>query len=337
MSPNRRVHGGPDGGPPLRWDFSVNANATGPCPAALATVRSADRCRYPDPAYTALRQALGRFHGVPAGRVVVGGSASELILRISLCASRRGVRQAWWPTAAYGDYAHAASVAGLQRTDTLAAAGLAWLCEPASPTGRNEPALERLDAAHAWRVLDAAYEPLRLSGAPSLAAAQRSRLWQLCTPNKALGLTGVRAAYALAPVGAADEVQALEAAAPSWVLGAEGVALLTAWTTPAVQRWLADSLPTLREWKRLQLDWLQARGWQHLPGDTPFLCVQPPGPLDLPALRRHGIGLRDAASLGLPGWYRMAVLAPPALQALDQALDRALAPPAGHAVRGACA
>ena len=213
------------------------------------------------------------------------------------------------------------------------AAGLAWLCEPASPTGRNEPALAQLDAGHAWRVLDAAYEPLRLSGAPSLAAAQCSRLWQLCTPNKALGLTGVRAAYALAPVGAADEVQALEAAAPSWVLGAEGVALLTAWTTPAVQRWLADSLPTLREWKRLQLDWLQARGWQHLPGDTPFLCVQPPGPLDLPALRRHGIGLRDAASLGLPGWYRMAVLAPPALQALD----RALAPPAGHAVRGACA
>ena len=254
---------------------------------SLAAVRSADRCRYPDPAYTALRQTLGRFHGVPAERVVIGGSASELILRISLCASRRGVRQAWWPAAAYGDYAHAAGVAGLQRTDTLAAAGLAWLCEPASPTGRNEPALAQLDAGHAWRVLDAAYEPLRLSGAPSLAAAQCSRLWQLCTPNKALGLTGVRAAYALAPVGAADEVQALEAAAPSWVLGAEGVALLTAWTTPAVQRWLADSLPTLREWKRLQLDWLQARGWQHLPGDTPFLCVQPPGPLDLPALRRH--------------------------------------------------
>lgn len=140
MTPIRRVHGGPDGGPPLRWDFSVNANATGPCPAALAAARSADRCRYPDPAYTALRRALGRFHGVPAGRVVIGGSASELILRISLSASRRGVRQAWWPTAAYGDYAHAAGVAGLQRTDTLAAAGLAWLCEPASPTGRNEPA-----------------------------------------------------------------------------------------------------------------------------------------------------------------------------------------------------
>ncbi|WP_302175328.1 aminotransferase class I/II-fold pyridoxal phosphate-dependent enzyme [uncultured Hydrogenophaga sp.] len=337
MTPMKRVHGGPDGGSPLRWDFSVNANAVGPCPAALVAVRLADRCRYPDPAYAALREALGRFHRVPAGRVVIGGSASELIMRISHCASRRGVRRAWWPPAAYGDYAHAAGVAGLQRTETLEAAGLAWLCEPASPTGRHEPGLLQLIAGHsgqagqAWRVLDAAYEPLRLSGAPSLDAGQRSHLWQLWTPNKALGLTGVRAAYALAPVGSADAVQALEAAAPSWVLGAEGVALLSAWTTPAVQRWLAGTLPVLREWKRLQLDWLQARGWHCQPGDTPFLCVQPPRPLDLTGLRRHGIGLRDAASLGMPGWYRMAVLPPPALQALD----RAVGSPAGHTVCGA--
>ncbi len=50
----KRLHGGPDGGPALRWDFSVNANACGPCPPALAALQRADRGRYPDPAYTAL-------------------------------------------------------------------------------------------------------------------------------------------------------------------------------------------------------------------------------------------------------------------------------------------
>lgn len=335
MNPLPRVHGGPDGGGPLRWDFSVNANAAGPCPDALAAVLGADRCRYPDPAYTALRSTLGCYHHVDPERVVIGGSASELIMRISHCAHRQGVRQAWWPSAAYGDYGHAAAVVGLQQAACLEAAGLVWLCEPASPTGQSESWLLQMPAGPAWRVLDAAYEPLRLGGTPSLPAAQRDHLWQLWTPNKALGLTGVRAAYAVAPADAAPAVQALEAAAPSWVLGAEGVALLTAWTTPAVQQWLAGSLPVLREWKQQQLDWLLARGWTCLPSDTPFFCVQPPRPLSLATLRRHGIGLRDATSLGMPGWYRMAVLPPAAVSALELACAQALEPAAQPAVCGA--
>lgn len=321
----KRLHGGPDGGPALHWDFSVNANAAGPCPPALAAVQRADRRHYPDPDYTALRQTLARFHGVPAWRVLVGGSASELILRISQRAARCGVRQVWWPAAAYGDYGHAAGVAGLQRCDRPEDAGLVWLCEPASPTGQAEPHLAKAPrgprASAAWWVLDAAYEPLRLSGTPSLGPSERDALWQLWTPNKALGLTGVRAAYALAPVHAREQVDALEAAAPSWVLGADGVALLAAWTSPGVQRWLADSLQVLRHWKALQLQWLRDRGWTWLPGDTPFMCVRPPAGPDLSRLRAQGIALRDATSLGMPGWWRMAVLPPEATQALARALE----------------
>ena len=44
-------------------------------------------------------------------------------------------------------------------------------------------------------VLDGAYAPLRLSGEPALTAQQREAVWQMFSPNKALGLTGVRAAY----------------------------------------------------------------------------------------------------------------------------------------------
>ena len=73
------LHGGPDAqGVPLH-DFSTNANACGPCPQALAALQQADRSRYPDPAYTALRGQLAEFHGVAADRIVIAASASEFI------------------------------------------------------------------------------------------------------------------------------------------------------------------------------------------------------------------------------------------------------------------
>ncbi len=78
-------------------------------------------------------------------------------------------------------------------------------------------------------VLDLAYAPLRLSGTSPWSAAQRDQAWQLWTPNKALGLTGVRAAYAIAPLGAEAAAQQVQQLCPSWPVGAHGVALLQAW------------------------------------------------------------------------------------------------------------
>jgi histidinol-phosphate aminotransferase len=140
------------------------------------------------------------------------------------------------------------------------------------------------------------------------------------SPNKSLGLTGVRAAYAIAPLGAQAQVQALEALAPSWVVGAHGVALLTAWTQKEVQTWLATSLRTLASWKTRQIGMLQALGWTCLPSDTNFFCARPAPDVDLQTellrLRAAGIKLRDTASFGLPGHVRLGVLPPPAQDAL---------------------
>ncbi len=147
-------------------------------------------------------------------------------------------------------------------------------------------------------------------------------LWQLWSPNKALGLTGVRAAYAIAPpVAVVDgSVAALQALAPSWPLGADGVALLTAWVGADAQAWLAQSLVTLREWKTAQIQLCADLGWAVLPGSLAnFFTARLPGcDLDvvLPALRAQGIKLRDCASFGLPGHVRLGVLAPDAQAAL---------------------
>lgn len=320
----QRVHGGTDALGAARFDFSTNSHAAGPCPQALAAVQAADTTRYPDAAYTALRAALADFHGVAPGCIVLAGSASEFIFRTSAWVVCQGGRSVHVPQHAYGDYLHGAQAWGLERVDDQDAADLVWACEPSSPLGQAHGSwplcMGQSDGPTV--VLDCAYAPLRLQGAPSLDAAQRDGVWQLYSPNKALGLTGVRAAYALAPVHAQAAAAQLDALAPSWVVGAHGEAMLQAWTQPATQQWLAQSLVLLRQWKERQLALLQAQGWVCQPSDANFFCARPPAALDLAALRAVGIKLRDATSFGLPGWYRLGTLAPQAQDALLAALLR---------------
>ena len=331
----QRVHGGTDALGPARFDFSTNSNACGPCPAALASVAQADPTRYPDPNYTVLREELAGFHGVDASRITLAGSASEFVFRMTALAARNGATAVTVPSHGYGDYTHAALGWGLQAT-TQISSHLVWACEPSSPLGQahgtwpdwllqaNLPESSTGVESLASVVLDCAYAPLRLRGAPSLSVAQRERVWQLWSPNKALGLTGLRAAYAIAPEGRESQVEQLEALAPSWPIGAHGEAMLMAWPSLEVQVWLAQSLAVLRNWRVAQVAMLQSLHWQCASGDANFFCARPPHPLDFPALRMHGIKLRDAGSFGLPGWVRLGVQTPQAQAALLQALQSAV-------------
>ena len=336
MSQPIRVHGGPDAlGVPLH-DFSTNSNACGPCPQALAAVQAADATRYPDAGYTALRVALADFYSVESWRIVLAGSASEFIYRFTAWTRQQGARSVGLPVHAYGDYAHAAQAWCLAAAPNHVDADLVWACEPSSPLGQNlatlpsalfveqgtvvhavggltpEHPAHYLHRAHV--VLDCAYAPLRLEGTPSLSDAQRQQVWQLFSPNKALGLTGVRAAFAIAPLGAEKASTQLEALAPSWVVGAHGVAMLQAWTHADTQVWLHSSLQILCHWKKRQVQGLQALGWTVQPSNTPFFCAQPPAGLDASALctalRVQSLKLRDATSFGLAGWVRLGVLSP---------------------------
>ncbi|RZL64624.1 MAG: aminotransferase class I/II-fold pyridoxal phosphate-dependent enzyme [Variovorax sp.] len=338
------VHGGPDAQGRAVHDFSTNANACGPCPSALAAVQAADASRYPDPAYTALKERLAAFHGVVRERIVVAGSASEFIVRMTAAFAGRTHGAVMVPPFSYGDYAQAARAHGLvvrRPHDASAGAPLraVWACEPSSPLGQAEAGLgARLDALPPGvpLVLDRAYEPLRLQGEPALDAAQLDRVWQLWSPNKALGLTGVRGGYAIAPLDDADGLaRQLNRRAPSWPLGAHAVAMLDAWTAEATRQWLADCLPTLRAWKTQQQALCRALGWQVLPSDANFFCARPLAPLDFHAMLAHlraaGIKLRDTASFGLAGHVRLGVLPPDSQHALAQAW-RAFAGPANPVV-----
>lgn len=324
-----RCHGGPDALGAARWDFSTCANGLGPCPDALQAVRAADPTRYPDPAGTAVRAALARWHGVEAWRIVLAASASEFIQRITAVAGRLWPGAVEVPPHAYGDYAAAAiawqrplvrrgSPHGLVPT-------LRWHADPSSPLGQD--GAPGPGDGVPCSVLDAVYAPLRLSGT-GWSAAQQARVFVLHSPNKALGLTGIRGAYAIAPQDGTAPVlalcRALEAAAPSWPLSAQAEAMLLAWTRAEVQAWLAASRATLAQWKAELLAALGARGFQAEPSHTPFFVVRPPAalaPHGVGALRRLDLAVRDTASFGLPGRWRLSVQPAPARQALLQAID----------------
>jgi histidinol-phosphate aminotransferase len=330
-----RSHGGADALGFVTFDFSTNSNACGPCPITQAAVIQADATRYPDPSYSGLRSKLADFHRVEAWRIVISGSASEFIFRITALAKLQGADSVYVPPHSFGDYAHAARAWGLPISLDATTAGLVWHCQPSSPMGQVDTyAVEALSKA--IHVLDLAYAPLQLSDGISVNSRLRggvnSRLrgkdglhdmvWQLYSPNKALGLTGVRAAYAVAPLGSESFVDQLAGLSASWVLGAHGVALLESWVNADVQSWLADSLQTLQIWKMRQIALLESLGWICQPSVTNFFCATPKLP-NLPkgltleqalaALRSQGIKLRDTASFGLPGQVRLSVQ-PPAVQ-----------------------
>lgn len=326
------VHGGPDSGPPIDVDFSTNAHPMGPNPWLEERIRRADRSRYPDPGYAGLREALGGFHGVAADRVVVGASASELIWRLTRAWSALRRASVMTSHRTFGEYLRAARAIGLPvrsgARDSRAGAHLLWCCNPDNPSGANRDeaiarAAKRLASPRGPRGIvaaDLAYWPFRqlLTGRPALRldTPWSDEVVQLWSPNKLHGLTGIRAAYLILPArGSHLSRGQLESLAPSWPLGADGVAFLTGHTRAEARRFLDDTGAKLREWKALQERRLAAAGWRPQVSEMHFGLWQPPVPRRAQRawqaqLRLSGIKVRDACSFGRPGWVRLVTRAP---------------------------
>lgn len=323
-----RVHGGNDllGQPEI--EFSSNANACGPCPTTVRAINQVDPSYYPESGYLTLRRQLANFHGVGMDRLVIAASGSEFITRITALTAVHGHGAVWLPPHAYADYATAASAYRLPRAAKPEDAALVWCCDPTSPLGQADGLLARAGQLQGTVVLDRAYEPLRLEGALPMEPAALDRVWQLWTPNKALGLPGIRAAYAIAPVGAKQQVQQMQQLAASWLLGTHGMAMLESWMTAETQAWVSESLNTLRQWKLQQVALCTSLGFVCLPSLANFFTARLPGADDPALLRKRidrlratSVKLRDATSFGLPGHARLSVQPPAAQAALRDAWE----------------
>lgn len=331
----KRTHGGPDALGSVKHDFSTNSNACGPCPFSALAISEADATRYPDPSYRVLRQQLADFHSVEYSRIVLAASASEFIFRFSAwlaLSSKHGdssKARVFIPQLAYGDYGYAAQAWGLEVVNDCNSANLVWACDPSSPLGQSlceapqwlTRSESQVNSPGQHVVLDCAYAPLRLEGESAFNEKQRSMVWQLFTPNKALGLTGIRAAYAVAPIHAEEAAKALEERCASWPIGAHGVAMLQSWVSLETQSWVAESRLILAAWKIRQINMLESLGWKCLPSISNFFCAQPPIAFEVETLRGCGIKLRDTRSLGLPRYFRLGVLPPASQDVLKFALS----------------
>ena len=322
------VHGGTDSLPEPRYDFSSNANALGPCPPVLAAVRAADVSRYPDPLYQRLRERLAAWHHTTADRVVVGAGASELILRLERHFDTTVLQLA--PT--FSEYARGAGIArkrvisasspeAFLRTQRRQRA-LAFVCCPNNPTGEVWDAAFMATAARQGPlVVDLAYASLCGNARAEAIETAAAHAWRLYSPNKALGLTGVRGAYLIAPRTARRLIDA----APSWVIGRDAVAMLEACIAPPARAWLAESIPRVWRWRALLAEGLRGLGLEVRESPATFLLARVGNARRVSRrLRAAGIRVRDASSFGLEDRIRLSAQPAPARKALLAALARLL-------------
>ncbi len=322
--PLQPVHGGADGGPEPLYDFSTNANALGPNPVILERLRRADPSRYPDPLYRSLRKALAEAHGVAWEQVAVGTGTSELIHRLARWAPLRGEVLLLAPT--FGEYARAARASGLplweaktpeEFLNRLPESRLAFLAVPNNPTGEVYPFLqEAAQRAGGALVLDLAYHDLLEAPLPL-----PEGVFRLYSPNKAHGLTGVRAGYLVGPW----DLTPFQNLAPSWPVSVYGEALLWGQLEPEARAWLEATKKELFRLRRLLAAGLWGLGLRVLESPANFLLVRVGRAEEVArALRERGIRVRACTSFGLPEWLRLSAQREEAQGALLEALEEVL-------------
>jgi histidinol-phosphate aminotransferase len=325
-NPYQAIHGSTDAGTPPKFDFSSNANALGPNPIILETLQKVDPTHYPDPNYTALHTELAQYHQVNPTQIAIGAGASELIWRLA-----NVYRSSTLLTFAhtFGEYARAAYLNNSKhlkannQTEFLALlsqAKLAFICIPNNPTGEIYSQDFLVEVATIAQqtgtivIADLAYRALS-----QIPITIPPTFWQLHAPNKAHGMTGIRAGYLVAPI----ELLEFRNYAPSWVLSVHGEAFLRSTLQPVAQSWVKQCCPILWEWRdrlqqsitllNLQQQWSQAN-FGLINVDRATAVTQ--------KLRQQDIRVRDCTSFGLPEWIRISAQSPIAQDTLIFALSQ---------------
>ncbi len=320
------VHGSTDAGAPPQFDFSSNANALGPNPIVLQAVQAANPTHYPDPLYTQLHQEIAAFHQVAPEQVAVGAGASELIVRLMRWERSAGPVLTLAPT--FGEYARAARLAGLplheapsqvKFLEQLPLSRLAFLCIPNNPTGVIYDADFLAQVATIAQktgtivVADLAYLALT-----QVEVTIPPGFWRMYAPNKAHGMTGVRAGYLIVPESLID----FRNVAPSWVVSVHGETFLRSALAPAAQAWVKQCCPTLWHWRDQLQAQIQSIGLAQIWSQANFGLINVGNATQITqAIRRQDIRVRDCTSFGLPEWIRVSVQGEAAHRALIATLS----------------
>jgi histidinol-phosphate aminotransferase len=206
-----------------------------------------------------------------------------------------------------------------------AGAAVVWLPSPHNPTGVAVDA----DALAAFLrdvppdclvVLDEAYrgyvDPDRRPDTAALLAKHPNLIVQR-TFSKADAIAGLRVGYG---IGASDLIDVMNSIRPPFNVNA--CALAGASAALADSDWRDYAVELVRRERERLHDTLDALGCEHFRSQANFVAIKPPRVADLhAALAGAGLTVRDGADLGLPGWVRISIGAPPQMAVLRAVLN----------------
>lgn len=278
--------------PILRLDR--NENAYGPSPEAIAAIRehALSANRFPGGS-DSFRQALSRFHGLPAQEILPGAGTDE-ILRMCAAAFLGPNRNLVMATPSYdaiATYARAASAdvvsvplrkdhghdldAMLARIDT--STGIVYVCNPNNPTGtltdrRSLEKFIRTLPESVLLIIDEAYcEYVGGSQAFATAIVHRARRENLVvtrTFSKVYGLAGIRLGFA---VGSQSVLTRL--AAQRLILGLNELALVAGLASLQDGSHVARCVRQNQDDRQEFINQVNARMLRVLDSHTNFACL----------------------------------------------------------------
>jgi histidinol-phosphate aminotransferase len=326
--------------------LSANENPLGTSPAALAAAsQAAAPSLYPDPGSIALREALGKLHGIDPARIVMGAGSDELLNLAAqgyagpgddviyvrygfsvydIAARRCGATPVVAPDADYGSDVDVLLSLVSERTRVV------FIANPNNPTGSYLPKGEvaRLHAAlppNVLLVIDQAYgeyvAPEDEDGAMALAAAHDNVLVTR-TFSKIYGLAGERIGWA---TGAPHLISTLNRIRLPFNVSSKGqaMALAALGDQPFVEH---SRLHNTAERARFvaRIEALGNHGLRPLPSEANFVLILFEGALSAEAayegLMEAGYIVRWLPGQGLPHGLRITIGAREDMDAIANAL-----------------
>lgn len=322
-------------GVPVIAKLSSNENPWGPSPKAVAAMTQvlAEGHRYPDPASTALREALGAKYGVDPAHIICGTGSDEILHMIASAfagpgdeiihvrhgfAVYEGATRRVGATPVVVDDVDYTADAGAILAAITPATRIIYLANPNNPTGTLLPAgeIRRLIAGlptDVILVLDCAYaEFVEGDYEDGLALAQSlPNLIVTRTFSKIHGLAAQRIGWAVAPlaiIAALDRVRG-----PFNVTTTGQAAAIASLADEAHITMVRRETIRLREWLAGEIAALGNAGLRAIPSAANFILVEFPekGPVTAAAcnqwLLEHGIICRYLAVQNMPRTLRISI------------------------------
>ena len=337
--PGKSSLGATGGAVPVVARLSSNENPWGPSPKAVAAMQAvlADGHRYPDPASTALRAALGTAHGIDPAHIICGTGSDEILHMVASAFAGVGdeiihvrhgfavydgaTRRVGATPVVVPDVDYAADVGAVLAAITPATR-IIYLANPNNPTGTLLPAadIRRLIAGvpgDVILVLDCAYAEFAAGDyEDGLALAQTlPNLVVTRTFSKIHGLAAQRVGWAAAPLAIIAAMERVRG--PFNVTTTGQAAALASLADTAHIAAVRDETTRLRDWLAGEIAAISTiggnTGLRAIPSACNFILVEFPehGPVTASAANDHllsqGIICRYLAVQDMPRCLRISI------------------------------